>query len=61
MSKDRRPLRPAAAAEITDAESGMEEEDSPRRSLYALDVMLKRGLIDQAEYDRRRADLVEGG
>ena len=57
MKKIRQPPRPAAAAEITDAESGT-EEDSSRRSLYALDVMLKRGLIDQAEYDRRRAALL---
>ena len=61
MKKKGRPLRPAAAAEITDAESGTEEDDSSRRSLYALDVMLNRGLIDQNEYDRRRATLTERG
>lgn len=60
MKKDLQSSRPAAAAAITDAESGT-EEDSTRRSLYALDVMLQRGLIDQAEYDRRRAALTSGG
>ena len=61
MKKKLRPVPPAAAAAVTDAESGTEEADSSRRSLYALEVMLKRGLIDQAEYDRRRAAVAAEG
>ena len=59
MKKGPKSPRPAAAAESTDAESGT-EGDSVRRSLYALKVMLDRGLIDEAEYERRRAALAGG-
>ena len=46
--------RPPIASGLTDAESGAEGEDR-RRALFALDAMLKRGLIDPAEYARRKA------
>lgn len=52
--------RPAAAAMTTDAESGTEglgADVEARRALYALKVMFDRGLIPQAEYDRRRKAL----
>jgi hypothetical protein len=57
----RRPatVRPGAAVARTDAESG-EEGAGPERDLYALKVMLDRGLISQADYDRRRAELLDG-
>lgn len=52
--------RPAAAAMTTDAESGTEglggDEDA-RRALYALKAMFDRGLIPEAEYQRRLAAL----
>lgn len=55
--------RPAAAAMSTDAESGAEglsgDEDT-RRAAYALKVMFDRGLIPEAEYQRRLAALKGG-
>lgn len=48
--------RPAAAAMGTDAESGSEGLDTAedrRRALYALKVMVDRGLLPREEYDRR--------
>jgi hypothetical protein len=44
---------PGAASPTTDAESG-ESGDSKRRSLRALEIMLKRGLISRADYDARK-------
>ncbi len=54
--------RPGAASSDADSESGTPGE-SRRRSLFALDAMLKRGLISREEYEtRRRAiDSAEGG
>ena len=45
--------RPAAATIATDSESGQERE-SRRRSLFALDAMLKRGLISRTDYEARK-------
>ncbi len=47
--------RPAASAEA-DSESG-DEGAGRDRDLYALDVMRKRGLISEAEYERRKAQI----
>ncbi len=47
------PPRPGAASLAADAESG-DPGDTRRRSLYALDAMLKRGLIDRETYAARR-------
>lgn len=46
---------PAASAE-TDSESGTEGGDA-RKDLFALDAMLKRGLISEEEYRRRRENI----
>jgi hypothetical protein len=48
---------PAAASRITDEESGTEGE-SLRRSLFALDAMRQRGLIDEATWQERRRALI---
>jgi hypothetical protein len=45
--------RPGAASTEADAESG-QPGDSRRRALYALEVMHKRGLIGQADYEARK-------
>ena len=47
--------KPAAAPAATDAESGGVTSDDRRRALFALDAMLKRGLIDAADYAARKA------
>lgn len=52
---------PAAAPATADAESGTDASDDLRRSLRALDVMRGRGLIDEAEYEARRRDLLGPG
>ncbi|HLG86434.1 MAG TPA: hypothetical protein VKZ79_04475 [Alphaproteobacteria bacterium] len=44
---------PGAANSDTDSESG-DPGESRRRSLFALDAMLKRGLISREEYETRR-------
>jgi hypothetical protein len=52
---------PAAASRITDEESGAGDEiggDSLRRSLFALDAMRQRGLIDEATWQERRRALI---
>ena len=49
--------RPGAATASTDDESGNEGIDAAldaRRSLRALEVLRDRGLIDPAEFERRR-------
>jgi len=51
--------RPGAAQAETDSESG-NEGDSRRRSLFALDAMLKRGLISPEDYARRRKAIESG-
>ncbi len=60
---DKRPPRslgrPAASAEA-DSESGDEGAGSDK-DLYALDVMRKRGLISEEEYERRKAQIKDGG
>ena len=45
--------RPAASAE-TDSESG-DEGAGRDKDLYALEVMRKRGLIGEEDYERRKA------
>ncbi len=56
---DKRPAktrgRPAASAEA-DSESG-DEGAGRDKHLYALEVMRKRGLIGDEEYERRKAQL----
>ena len=49
--------RPGAAPAATDGESGAGRE-TPERDLRALQVMLDRGLMSQAEFDRRRAEIM---
>ena len=51
--------RPGAAQTETDSESG-NAGDSRRRSLFALDAMLKRGLISPEDYDRRKQAIEAG-
>jgi hypothetical protein len=51
--------RPGVAASETDSESG-DSGDSLRRSLYALDAMLKRGLISPEDYAARRKAIEAG-
>lgn len=51
--------RPAASAEA-DSESGNEGAGRDK-DLYALDVMRKRGLISEEEYERRKAQMEEDG
>ena len=58
--KDRKPrlfARPAAASGFTDTESG-DEGDNREAELRALDVMLRRGLIDEATYQSRRTEIL---
>lgn len=53
--------RPGAATSTADSESG-DPGDSRRRSLFALDAMLKRGLISHEDYEaRKRAIESENG
>jgi hypothetical protein len=47
--------RAGVASGSADAESGDEGGDSTAQSLRALNVMLDRGLMTQAEYDERKA------
>ncbi len=51
--------RPAAAALVTDAESG-NDGAGLNRDLFALKVMADRGLIPPDEYERRRAEMLSG-
>ena len=58
--KDRKPrlfARPAAASGFADTESG-NEGDNREAELRALDVMRQRGLIDEATYQSRRAEIL---
>lgn len=52
--------RPAASAEA-DSESGDEGAGNGDKDLYALDVMRKRGLISEEDYQRRRARIETQG
>lgn len=45
----------------TDAESGLDDHDDRRRSLAALEAMLRRGLIDRETFDRRKAEIEAAG
>lgn len=56
MSTDSGQGKPGAAAAGTDAESGAESDD-PARDLRALKTMWQRGLLDDATYTQRRAEL----
>jgi hypothetical protein len=52
---------PAAASRVTDEESGTADEiggEALRRSLFALDAMRQRGLIDEATWQERRRALI---
>ncbi|MCA8907354.1 MAG: SHOCT domain-containing protein [Rhodospirillaceae bacterium] len=42
----------------TDSESGSDGDTDVARDLFALKVMRDRGLISQADYDTRRAELL---
>ena len=58
--QDRKPrlfARPAAASGVADTESG-DEGDNRSAELRALDVMRQRGLIDEATYQSRRAEIL---
>lgn len=55
---DRKPPT-GVTSPATDSETG-DPGDSRRRSLFALDAMLKRGLIPRAEYERRRKAIEAG-
>jgi len=52
--------RPGAAGGDTDAESGSVGEDNRGRALVALEIMRRRGLIDQATYETRKREIEEG-
>jgi len=52
--------RPGAASSAADSESG-DPGDSRRRSLFALDAMLKRGLISRQDYEARKRAIESGG
>jgi hypothetical protein len=61
QQKDSSKAPPAAASRITDEESGTDGatgSESLRRSLFALDAMRKRGLIDEATWAERRNALL---
>jgi hypothetical protein len=52
---------PAAASRVTDEETGTEgetAEENLRRSLFALDAMRQRGLMDEATWAERRQALL---
>ena len=51
--------RPGAATSDADSESG-DPGESRRRSLFALDAMLKRGLISREEHEARRRAIESG-
>ena len=58
--KERKPrlfARPAAASGFADTESG-NEGDNREAELRALDVMRRRGLIDEGTYQSRRAEIL---
>ncbi|MGK9236585.1 hypothetical protein KXS07_32495 [Inquilinus limosus] len=54
---DRNRAQPAAASGAADAESGSAGGDDRRQALAALEVMRRRGLIDQATYATRRREI----
>jgi hypothetical protein len=51
--------RPGITSAATDSESG-DDDAGTDRDLYALEVLYKRGLIPEDEYERRRAELSGG-
>lgn len=55
--QERSGTRPGAAPATTDGESGT-ATDGIESDLRALKVMRDRGLMSQADYDRRRAELL---
>ena len=55
--QDRETTRPGAAPAATDGESGF-DQGTAEEDLRALQVMLDRGLMSQAEFDRRRAEIL---
>ncbi|HYD98403.1 MAG TPA: SHOCT domain-containing protein [Alphaproteobacteria bacterium] len=58
-----RPAQPGAATSHADHEAGTDASDAAedrRRALFALEAMLKRGLLSQAEFESRRAELLAG-
>ena len=52
--------RPGAAAGDADAESGQACGDDRRQALAALEIMRRRGLIDDATYQARRQEIEAG-
>ncbi|WP_395680768.1 hypothetical protein [Inquilinus sp.] len=52
--------RPAAATGDADAESGTAGGDDRREALAALEVMRRRGLIDEATYLARKREIEAG-
>ncbi|GIL40046.1 hypothetical protein [Roseiterribacter gracilis] len=58
MVDRQQPKPPAAASRITDEESGIDGSEDLRRSLFALDAMRQRGLIDEATWSERRRALL---
>jgi len=52
--------RPGAASSAADSESG-DSGGSRQRSLFALDAMLKRGLISRQDYEARKRAIESGG
>ena len=52
--------RPAVANATVDDESGTAGTDSTDRSLRALKVMFDRGLMTEAEYQARKAEILAG-
>ena len=54
--QDPETTRPGAAPAATDGESGS-DHGTAEGDLRALQVMLDRGLMSQAEFDQRRAEI----
>ena len=53
------PRRPTSISNpTTDTETGTDGDTAVERDLYALSVMHKRGLISDADYAARRAELM---
>ena len=56
--QDAKTTRPGAAPATTDEESGDGGKTTTDQDLHALKVMLDRGLMSQADFDQRRAEIV---
>jgi hypothetical protein len=51
--------QPGAAGGDADAESGTVGDDNRGRALVALEIMRRRGLIDEATYEARKREIEE--